>query len=177
MVKRDLAIKAVLLVAVAISLGALLRPGDSASPRPGHQIPDFDLEADDHGHVRLSDFSGKILVINFWATWCPPCLAEMPSLDRFQQLFAGRGVEVLAVSVDDDENAYRSFLAEHKVTLKTVRDPSKKVSALYGTFKYPESYIADRRGRLVQKIVGPEDWMGDRMLALFQELTSDNRRQ
>ena len=155
MARRDYVVRGLLLLLVAAFLGAVLRPGDSAAPKPGQSVPDFDLMADDGSRVRLSDFRGKMLVINFWATWCPPCVAEMPSLDSFQQMFAGRGVEVLAISVDDDENAYRSFLAQHKLRLKTARDPEKKVSALYGTFKYPESYITDREGRLVQKIVGP----------------------
>ena len=170
MARTDHLIKAALLLAVAVFLGAMLRPGDSAAPLPGQRVPQFDLAADDGSRVRLSDYQGKILVVNFWATWCPPCVAEMPSLDRFQQMFAARGVEVLAISVDDDESAYRSFLAQHNVRLRTVRDPEKKVSALYGTFKYPESYIVDREGRLVRKIVGPADWMSESMVSVFQDL-------
>ena len=170
MARRDLVVKALLLLLVAAFLGAVLRPGDAAAPRPGQRVPEFDLRADDGGRIRLADFRGKILVINFWATWCPPCVEEMPSLDRFQRMFAGRGVEVLGISVDDDENAYRSFLAHHNLRLKTVRDPEKKISALYGTFKYPESYITDREGRLAQKVVGPEDWVGPRITALFHDL-------
>ncbi len=169
MARRELVVKASLLALVAAFLGALLRPGDNAAPRPGQLVPDFDLAGDDGARMRLSDFRGKIVVVNFWATWCPPCVEEMPSLDRFQRTLAGR-VQVLGISVDDDENAYRKFVAQHNLQLKTARDPSKKVSALYGTFKYPESYVADRDGRLVQKIVGPEDWTGPRIAALFQDL-------
>lgn len=171
MAKRDYVIKGLLLLLLAAFLGFVLRPGDRSAPGPGQPVPDFDLAADDGGRVRLSDFRNKILVVNFWATWCPPCVAEMPSLDRFRQMFAGRGVEVLAISVDDDEKAYRNFLTQHKLRLKTVRDPEKKISALYGTFKYPESYVVDREGRLLRKIVGPAEWTSDEMMSLFQDLT------
>src|SRR5436305_1876301 len=82
----------------------------------------------------------KVVVLNFWATWCPPCIEEMPALVAMQQNLSGR-ITVLAISVDDDLIAYRSFLQQHNITLQTVRDPGKRSARLYGTFKYPETYV------------------------------------
>jgi len=108
--------------------------------------------------VTLKDLRGKTVVLNFWATWCPPCVQEMPSLVQMQKKLADRGITVMAVSVDADESAYRKFIADHKVELLTVRDPAQKSSNLYGTFKFPETYIIDRSGLVRRKFIGAVDW-------------------
>lgn len=126
-------------------------------PRIGNPAPDFTVQ-DDERKVTLSEHRGKIVVLNFWATWCPPCVEETPSLVRMQQQMKDKGVEVLAVSLDVDEGAYHKFLKDYKVDLLTVRDPNLKSSTLYGTFKYPETYIIDRNGILRRKFIGAVDW-------------------
>jgi peroxiredoxin len=171
MASRDTGFKVLLLALVAVFLGAFLWDSDQAAPSLGDRLPAFDLTDERGARIRLADFAGKVVVVNFWATWCPPCIEEMPSLDQFQRTFAGKGVEVIAISLDEDEKAYRDFLAQRNLKIRTVRDPSKKVAMLYGTFKYPESYIADRQGRLVRKIVGPADWMDPRIQSLIAGLT------
>ena len=108
--------------------------------------------------VTLKDLRGKTVVLNFWATWCPPCVQEMPSLVQMQKKLADRGITVMAVSVDADESAYRKFIADHKVELLTVRDPAQRSSNLYGTFKFPETYIIDRSGIVRRKFIGAVDW-------------------
>ena len=128
-------------------------------PRPplvDRPAPEFSVQDSDRT-VALKDLRGKVVVLNFWATWCPPCVEEVPSLVAMQAQMRGK-VTVFAVSVDDDEEAYRNFLVEHKVNLLTVRDPSRKSSLLYGTVKYPESYIIDASGIVRRKYVGPVDW-------------------
>ena len=129
------------------------------TPRPplvDRPAPDFSVQ--DAGRtVALKDLRGKVVVLNFWATWCPPCVEELPSLVAMQAQMRDK-VTVFAVSVDEDEEAYRNFLVEHKVELLTVRDPSRKSSLLYGTVKYPESYIIDANGIVRRKYVGPVDW-------------------
>src|SRR6266404_6418809 len=167
--RSDATMKALLLVMVAGFLAAFLWNADQQAPIAGKPMPDFDLPADQGGHVSLSDYKGKVLVLNFWASWCGPCVEELPSLDRFAKTFAGKGVEVVAVSVDDDDKTYQDFLIKHPLTMKTVRDKEKRTSINYGTFKYPETYIADRNGNLLRKIVGPADWMDERVVAQFQE--------
>jgi cytochrome c biogenesis protein CcmG, thiol:disulfide interchange protein DsbE len=123
----------------------------------GNAAPQFAVEDSDR-KVTLSDFKGKIVVLNFWATWCPPCVDEMPSLVQMQQLMRDKGVTVLAVSVDADGDSYHKFLKDHKVNLLTVRDPDQKSNNLYGTFKFPETYIIDRNGVVRRKFIGPVDW-------------------
>jgi cytochrome c biogenesis protein CcmG/thiol:disulfide interchange protein DsbE len=122
----------------------------------GSPAPDFTVQDADR-KVSLHEFRGKTVVLNFWATWCPPCVEEMPSLVKLQSDLKGR-VVVLAVSVDEDERSYRTFLKKNNVDLLTVRDPQQKSNELYGTFKFPETYIIDRNGLVQRKFIGPVDW-------------------
>jgi cytochrome c biogenesis protein CcmG, thiol:disulfide interchange protein DsbE len=131
----------------------------SQLPRIGWSAPDFTVEK-----TTLSQFRGQVVVLNFWATWCIPCVEELPSFDQMQRRMRGKRVTVIAVSVDVDENAYRKFVADHNVKLLTVRDPTGKTSAMYGTFKYPETYIIDRNGVLQRKFMGAVDWTEPEML-------------
>lgn len=129
------------------------------TPRPplvDRPAPEFSVQ-DSGRAVALKDLRGKVVVLNFWATWCPPCVDELPSLVAMQARMKDK-VTVFAVSVDDDEEAYRQFLVEHKVDLLTVRDPSRHSALLYGTVKYPESYVIDPSGIVRRKYVGPIDW-------------------
>lgn len=152
---------------------AILRPGNPA-PVAGQATPDFDLMDLQGQRVQLSAYRGKIVVLNFWATWCAPCVEEMPSLNRFQETFAPQGVVVLAVSVDDDEQALRKFATDRQLKMVIARDPDRQVSARYQTFKYPETFILDRQGRLVQKLIGAADWSDPRLTSFFQNLIAQN---
>jgi cytochrome c biogenesis protein CcmG, thiol:disulfide interchange protein DsbE len=129
----------------------------SRPPRIGSNAPEFTVQDSDHT-VDLNRFHGQIVVLNFWATWCPPCVEEMPSLVEMQRHMKTKGVTVLAVSIDVDENAYRAFLKEHGVDLLTVRDPAQKTPALYGTHGWPETFIIDRNGVIRRKFIGAVDW-------------------
>jgi peroxiredoxin len=136
----------------------------------GDTAPGFALVTDDGQRLTRSQFGGQLLVLNFWATWCGPCIQELPSLNQFQKRFASSGVVVLGVSVDQNERAYRQFLKRAGVTFRTSRDPQADLSSRYGTFKYPETYVIDRNGKVVQKHIGPRDWMDQRLLAEIKAL-------
>lgn len=129
----------------------------SRPPRIGTAAPDFTVQDSDRS-VKLSDYRGQIVVLNFWATWCPPCVEEMPSLVEMQRRMKAKGITVVAVSVDVDQSAYNQFVKEHNVNLLTVRDAGQKSNALYGTFKFPETYIIDRNGVMRRKFLGAVDW-------------------
>ena len=119
---------------------------------------------------RLSDLRGKVVVLNFWATWCPPCVEETPALVQLQQRIAARNGVVLGVSVDEDEKAYRKFISDHGINYPVSRDASKKSALDYGTVMYPETYIIDRKGKIARKIIGPQDWNSPEMTRYFDAL-------
>ena len=129
----------------------------SRPPRIGSNAPEFTVQDSDRT-VDLNQFHGQIVVLNFWATWCPPCVEEMPSLVQMQRRMKDKGVTVVAVSIDVDENAYRQFLKQHGIDLLTVRDPAQKTPALYGTHGWPETFIIDRKGVMRRKFIGAVDW-------------------
>jgi cytochrome c biogenesis protein CcmG, thiol:disulfide interchange protein DsbE len=144
----------------ALALVLLLLSGCYSSSRPsrvGSAAPDFNIHDDEHT-ISLNQFKGQVVVLNFWATWCPPCIEEMPSLVQMQQRMKAKGITVLAVSIDVDENAYHEFLKQHGVNLLTVRDPEQKTANLYGTFRWPETYVIDRSGVVRRKFIGAVDW-------------------
>lgn len=129
----------------------------SRPPRIGETAPDFQLQ-DGTKNVALHDFKGDVVVLNFWATWCPPCVEETPSLVEMQKRLAPKGVKVLAVSIDVDQSAYQKFLKDYSIDYITVRDPDKRTPTLYGTFGWPETYIIDRKGMVRRKFIGAVDW-------------------
>jgi cytochrome c biogenesis protein CcmG, thiol:disulfide interchange protein DsbE len=126
-------------------------------PRIGSTAPDFTVQ-DSREKVTLSQYRGQVVVLNFWATWCAPCVEEIPSLVEMQRRMKSKGVTVIAVSVDVDENAYKQFVKDHNVNLLTIRDASQKSNQLYGTFKFPETYVVDRNGVMRRKFIGAVDW-------------------
>ena len=143
--------------------------GGSRPPHIGTAAPGFTVQDSDR-KVSLDELRGKVVVLNFWATWCPPCIEEMPSLVQMQQKMKVKGVEVLAISVDADRGAYQDFLKAHNVDLLTVRDADQKSNNLYGTFKFPETYIIDRNGVLRRKFIGPIDWGTPEILDYLSKL-------
>ena len=157
---------------VLFALFPLLLPGCYSNSRPphiGNPAPDFTVKDADR-KVSLADLRGKVVVLNFWATWCPPCVDEMPSLVQMQRRMKAKGVAVLAVSVDADGDAYHRFLKDHAVDLLTVRDADQKTNNLYGTFKFPETYIVDRSGVLRRKFIGPVDWSQPEIVDFLSKL-------
>ena len=136
----------------------------------GDTAPDFSIMTDSGRQVTRSNFGGRVLVLNFWATWCPPCIEELPSLNQFSRQLSGSGVVILGVSVDKNEQVYRDFLKRAGVSFDTARDPEANISAEYGTFKYPETYIIDSRGKVVEKFVGGQNWMDPNVIARVKGL-------
>jgi cytochrome c biogenesis protein CcmG, thiol:disulfide interchange protein DsbE len=141
-------------------LALIFLPGCYSGSRPSHVgkiAPDFTVQDSDR-KIALSQLRGQVVVLNFWATWCPPCVEELPSMITMQDRMKEKGVTVLAVSIDTDIETYHRFLNKYGVNLLTVRDPEQKSSTLYGTFGWPETYIIDRHGMLRRKLIGPVNW-------------------
>jgi cytochrome c biogenesis protein CcmG/thiol:disulfide interchange protein DsbE len=136
----------------------------------GDTAPDFTITTDAGRTVTRDNFGGKLLVLNFWATWCAPCIDEIPTLDAFQRQFAQQGVVVLGVSIDRNEKIYRRFLDRVGVSFQTARDPEANISASYGTFQVPETYIIDRSGKVIEKVISNQNWMDPEFLARMRRL-------
>jgi len=141
----------------------------SRPPHIGSNAPEFTVQ-DSQNRITLSQYRGQVVVLNFWATWCAPCVEELPSLVEMQRRMKAKGVTVLAVSVDVDESAYRRFVRDHNVNLLTVRDPDQKSPALYGTHLFPETYIVDRNGVMRRKFIGAVDWTEPEIVDFLSKL-------
>ncbi|MGH9785225.1 MAG: TlpA family protein disulfide reductase [Terriglobia bacterium] len=155
---------------VLACLYVLRNSGQFSAPALGETVPNFTLRSEDGQVVALGDFRGKIVLLNFWATWCPPCIEEMPSLNRLAEQNADKGLQIIGVSVDENADAYQEFLSRNKISFLTVRDASRGTSDRYGTFKLPESYVVSREGRLLRKVIGAADWTSQEMLTYFEGL-------
>jgi cytochrome c biogenesis protein CcmG, thiol:disulfide interchange protein DsbE len=148
----------------------LLGSGCDRGSRPrqtGRPAPDFTVTDGSHS-VHLADYRGKIVVLNFWATWCKPCVAELPSLMAMQQQLPN--VQVIAVSTDEDPQAYRDYLVEHKITLLTINDSAHHSSDAYGSLRWPETYVIDQHGVIRRKFIGAQDWTSPEILEYLQRL-------
>ncbi len=161
-VKRFALVIAVLCVALLVSCNSGSHP-----PRIGSAAPDFTI-TDAQRTVSLNQFRGKPVVLNFWATWCPPCIEEMPSLVQLHKELGDR-VTILAVSEDADDGALRQFVRDHGVDLLTIRDTQHQ-NEVYGTFKYPETYIIDRNGKIVRKFIGATNWTSPDIVDYLKKL-------
>lgn len=139
------------------------------TPREGSRAPEFSVVTDQGRHVTPTSFGGKILVLNFWATWCSPCLQELPSLDQFQRQFANSGVVVVGISIDKNAQNYKRFLQRVPLSFQTARDATADIANTYGTFQYPETYII-KDGRILRKYGEAENWMSDDIVQYVHSL-------
>jgi thiol-disulfide isomerase/thioredoxin len=135
----------------------------------GRRAPEFAVTDGQHS-IDLGHYRGQVVVLNFWASWCAPCLEELPTLEHLQRDLPG--VQVLAISTDDDPAAYQRFLIAHGVTLLTVRDAAQHSNSLYGTFRYPETYVIDKSGIIRRKFIGPQDWTSPEIVNYLKKLAS-----
>ena len=163
-VKTDLLLKISIAALLAVLVYAIYGALRERVVAQGDAAPAFRVVADNGAEVGVPDFGGKVLELKFWATWCPPCVEETPSLSQFAAAYKDKGVVVMALSVDRDERAYRAFLRKYRPAFLTARD--FRVHADYGTFVYPETYIIDARGKVKMKIAEGADW-NDPRLAQF----------
>jgi cytochrome c biogenesis protein CcmG, thiol:disulfide interchange protein DsbE len=158
------------LVLVAAVLYAFAAPSyrQGEASLAGRRAKDFSMQIAGASH--LADLKGKVVVLDFWASWCPPCLEEAQSLNRLQEQIAPRGGVVVAISEDEDAAAYDKFLQDNHVTFPSYRDPTKKIKESYGTVMIPEAYLIDREGRLARKIVGAQDWQSPEVMGSIDVL-------
>jgi peroxiredoxin len=160
-----------LLIALA---AALYYQQLQASSRNGFPAPNFALNDLGGRTHRLSDFRGKVVFLNLWATWCPPCRMEMPSMERLYQRLRGTDFVMLAVSEDEGGAAtVRAFVEQMQLSFPILLDEHGVLPSHYGVTGYPETFIIDRSGRVVHHAIGPEDWDSDAVYRFLRALLDE----
>jgi len=152
-----------------------LKPGEfrhKESPRLMHLAPNFSLPDMAGQKVELKDYRGKVVFLNFWATWCLTCEEEMPSMERLYQKFKGKPFEMLTVSIDKDgKNVVADYLEKFGLTFPALLDPKSKIGKLYRTTGVPETFIINKEGYITHKAIGPRKWDTEESFKAFERLT------
>ena len=151
--------------AINYKLVSNLQEMKDKSPAPDFTLPDLE-----RGKVSLKDFRGKLLMLNFWASWCVPCREEMPAMERLYQRYKDRGFVILGVNIKDDKKSAISFVRELKITFPIGFDPNGDVGLLYGAWGLPATYLIDARGIALARAWGPADWFSPRARELIEAL-------
>lgn len=165
--------KRYIFVLVMIVLFAAACTKREAPVSEGSIAPDFTLKDLSRRDVRLSDFRGKVVLLNFWATWCPPCREEIPSMMKLNQAMAGKPFQMLAVSLDEGgRDAVDTYFKKSGTMLPALLDTDNATSKRYGTTGVPETFVLDKKGVILKKIVGGMDWSDPEVISYFNEIIS-----
>jgi peroxiredoxin len=175
--------------AVVFGLGAVLalliwvNREQYAPLESGSRLPDYTVQTLAGEPRALSAYRGQPLLLNVWATWCPPCVREMPALERVHRELGAKGLRVLAVSVDAAPGAInawgrpggdiRQFLEEQGITFEVLWDPSGEIETAYGLLGLPTTFLIDRNGRISERVTGWREWDSPEHLAELRELAED----
>jgi peroxiredoxin len=121
-------------------------------------------------YVRLDDFRGKIVFLNFWTTWCPSCITEMPSMEKLHRKLLGKNFAMVAVNIKESSSRVKNFIKKHKLTFTALLDTTGEVSTEFGIRTIPTSFIIDKSGKIIGQIAGPREWDSRKSVALFEQL-------
>jgi peroxiredoxin len=162
-------------VAAVVALGAALvlfaDGGQGTYVDAGVEAPGFSLpRLPDGAPVSLAGLRGRVVLLNFWATWCKPCEDELPSMQRLHGALASSGFELLAISVDDPSDPVGAFQRRYGLTFPILLDPRREVAGAYQTHHFPESFLIDADGRVVERYIGPRDWDAPEYVARIRAL-------
>ncbi|HID48053.1 MAG TPA: TlpA family protein disulfide reductase [Chromatiales bacterium] len=139
--------------------------------------PDFTLQSEDEKTYRLSEYRGQVVILNFWATWCPPCRYEMPSMERAWQKIKGKGIVILAVNVGEDADTIFAFTGDYPVTFPLLMDLDGTVINQYRVVGMPTTYIINPDGIVTHRAVGSREWDNKELLATLAAMRSPRFRQ
>lgn len=161
----------VLVVILSLTLNEPVEFSNQVAIESGIAAPDFTFPGLDGKMVSLSDYKGKVVLVNIWATWCPPCVDEMPSMEKLYRNFKGENFEILAVSIDESgSEAVAPFMEKTRLTFPALIDSKGAIKPVYRITGIPESFIIDKQGILIKKIVGPLDWAAPKVFRFFSSL-------
>jgi len=169
MLKRWLTVGGVLGLIVALGWFALPAPAGKVAegqPAPDFTLPDL-LGAQQHLP------KGKVVLLNFWATWCPPCRKEMPSMIELHKQLEGKGLAIVAASVDKDRSKLDSFVREYNIPFEVLHDADGAISRQYSVFRYPETFLIDRQGVIRFHLIGAVEWTDKTVLKAINTLLAE----
>lgn len=159
--------------APAITEGDLLRKLNIETFDKKISAPDFTLK-DLHGNpISLRDLRGKVVFLNFWATWCPPCRLEMPTMEELHSEFGGQGLVILAINFREGPEEIDRFFKQRRLTFTTLLDGEGKAFESYQAWSLPTTYLINKSGEIVGKVIGYRDWHSDQARAFFRQLLED----
>jgi len=172
----------IFLVIVGVGIIVLLQTKDSflnlsGKPRLGQGVPapNFTLPDLDGKMVSLADYKDKVVLLNIWATWCLPCVEEMPSMEKLHQELKDENFVILAVSIDESgAQAVLPSMRKHKLSFPALTDAKGITTSLYQTTGVPESFIINKDGIIVEKVIGPRDWAAPGAIRSFRKLIRNN---
>ncbi len=169
----------VAILGLGLFLGSRLLGEEFYDVRVGAEAPGFnavDMSKTDGSLKTLSDYRGKVIVLNIWATWCEQCRREMPSMEAVHRDFKDRGLAVVAVSVDgpDMDAAIREFVTSYELTFDVLYDRTELFRALYRYTGVPETYVIDRGGTVRRKWIGPDDWNSEENRRFLSQLLAES---
>jgi len=171
----------VVLIVVVFGLALLMKgkggetpSGPKGADLVGMTAPDFVLQSNQGGEIRLSDLQGKVVMLNLWATWCPPCRAEMPSMETLYRQMKDQDFAMLAVNIEENgPDVVPGFLEQNPHSFPVLFDTEKKVQNLYGVDKFPETFVVGKNGKVLDHIIGAREWSHPDMVNYFKELTRE----
>jgi peroxiredoxin len=152
----------------------VFRAMEVAHADPASEAPGFSLVTPEGTTIRLEQFRGRIVLLNFWTTWCPPCRVEMPSMERLHREFMSQGLVVLAVDIRESPKQVARFMKEFRLSFPPLLDTDGEVAARYRVQGIPTTVLIDRGGRIVGTVVGPREWSSPEAQAVIRSLL--NRR-
>jgi peroxiredoxin len=161
----------ILVIIVIVFLAATGFPLSPAAGTEKQKAADFSLKDLQGKTITLSSLKGrKVVLLNFWATWCPSCISEMPSLNRVYKEMKSRGLEVIAISTDRSASSVRDFRDTHGLAFPIVMDEDREVTRQYHVFSLPTSFLIDKEGFIIEKFFGDYDWTGQEMKEKIEKL-------
>lgn len=172
--KRLLLLSLALLSALTLFSGCTKKseqPQATAGVKEASPAPDINVISLKNEPLKLSDLKGKVVMLNFWATWCPPCREEIPSMMKLNTTMAGQPFQMVAVSIDEGGvPAIEAFFKESGFSLPTYTDPDGKAAKAYGVTGVPETFIIDKNGKMVKKVIGGMAWDSPQAVSFLQDL-------
>lgn len=162
---------------VGLTTAPVQKDSDLPAPVIGESAPGFTFPLLTGGAASLSDYRGKVVLVNVWATWCPPCIDEMPDLENLYKQMKSQGLpfEILGVSIDAlGADPVQKWVSRFGITFPILLDPRGSIKKLYRTTGVPETFVVDQQGRLLRKFIGPRKWDGAAMVNFLKSIIKDS---